>query len=107
MRLIRVRFTMRSMLGVIALLAVLLATGRWCYPRYITRVAYWGGRLGWRVTHFFAWKLNAAISVLELPALLDAGVPHPLDVRTARLPGATDRVADPTRSNPVTAAARR
>jgi hypothetical protein len=37
MRLTRVRFRMRSMLGVIALLAILLAIGRWSYSRYISR----------------------------------------------------------------------
>jgi hypothetical protein len=36
-RLTRVRFTMQSILGVIALLAVLLAIGRWGYSRYVRR----------------------------------------------------------------------
>ena len=52
-RLTRVRFGMRSMLGVIALLAVLLAIGRWCYPRYISRgfakTYYIGDLIGARV----------------------------------------------------------
>jgi hypothetical protein len=37
MRLTRVRFTIQRMLGVIALLAVLLAIGRWVYFRYVNR----------------------------------------------------------------------
>ena len=50
MRLTRVRFRMRSMLGVIALLAVMLAIGRWGYPRYIsggfTKTYYVGDLIG-------------------------------------------------------------
>jgi hypothetical protein len=37
MRLIRLRFTLRRMLAVIALLAVLLAIGRWGHYRYLSR----------------------------------------------------------------------
>ena len=64
MRLTRVRFRVGSMLRVIALLAVMLAIGRWGYPRYIsggfTKTYYIGDLIGGHAHDRVAWLSQLA-----------------------------------------------